>query len=44
MDQLAVDITDIPDVTSGDIATLIGVDGTEENTRCRCRGNHRNNH
>jgi serine/alanine racemase len=30
MDQLAVDITDIPDVTSGDIATLIGIDGTEE--------------
>lgn len=30
MDQLAVDITDIPDVTPGDIATLIGIDGKEE--------------
>ncbi len=29
MDQLIVDITDIPDVKPGDIATLIGRDGTE---------------
>ncbi len=29
MDQLMVDITDIPDVMPGDIATLIGRDGTE---------------
>ncbi len=27
MDQLAVDVTDIPDVRPGDTATLIGVDG-----------------
>ncbi|MCH1982538.1 serine racemase VanT catalytic subunit [Ruminococcus sp. OA3] len=30
MDQLAVDITDIPDAAVGDIATLIGRDGQEE--------------
>ena len=27
MDQLSVDITDIPDIAPGDIATLIGRDG-----------------
>lgn len=32
MDQLAVDVTDIPDVKVGDIATLIGKDGQEEIT------------
>jgi len=30
MDQLMVDVTDIPGVTRGDIATLIGCDGGEE--------------
>lgn len=30
MDQLAVDITDIPDAAVGDVATLIGRDGQEE--------------
>ncbi len=30
MDQLAVDVTDIPDVSVGDIATLIGKDGEGE--------------
>lgn len=30
MDQLAVDVTDIPDVSVGDAATLIGRDGKEE--------------
>lgn len=30
MDQLAVDVTDIPDVRTGVIATLIGKDGDEE--------------
>lgn len=30
MDQLAVDITDIPDVLVGDIVTLIGKDGNNE--------------
>ena len=29
MDQLMIDVTDIPDVRSGDIATLIGSDGNE---------------
>lgn len=32
MDQLAVDVTDIPDVKIGTIATLIGKDGNEEIT------------
>lgn len=32
MDQLAVDVTDIPDVKIGNIATLIGKDGDEEIT------------
>jgi len=32
MDQLAVDVTDIPDVKVGSIATLIGKDGKEEIT------------
>lgn len=32
MDQLAVDVTDIPDVKIGSIATLIGRDGKEEIT------------
>ena len=27
MDQMMVDVTDIPDVTVGDIATIIGRDG-----------------
>ncbi|HZK19419.1 MAG TPA: serine racemase VanT catalytic subunit [Treponemataceae bacterium] len=30
MDQLIVDVTDIPDIKRGDIATLIGKDGAEE--------------
>jgi serine/alanine racemase len=30
MDQLAVDITDIPDVRVGDVATLIGEDDRDE--------------
>lgn len=30
MDQMTVDVTDIPDVSPGDIATLIGKDGSEE--------------
>lgn len=30
MDQLLIDITDIPEVKQGDIATLIGIDGDEE--------------
>ena len=30
MDQLAVDVTDIPDVKIGITATLIGKDGDEE--------------
>lgn len=29
MDQLMIDVTDIPDVCPGDIATLIGTDGNE---------------
>lgn len=32
MDQLAVDVTDIPNVKTGSIATLIGKDGKEEIT------------
>lgn len=32
MDQLAVDVTDIPNVQLGDIATLIGIDGQEQIT------------
>ena len=32
MDQMAVDVTDIPDVAPGDTATLIGRDGQEEIT------------
>lgn len=32
MDQLLVDVTDIPDVKTGDIATLIGKDGKNEIT------------
>ena len=32
MDQLAVDVTDIPNVKNGSIATLIGKDGKEEIT------------
>ena len=30
MDQLMVDVTDIPDAGCGDIATLIGRDGGQE--------------
>lgn len=30
MDQLAIDVTDIPDLAVGDIVTLIGKDGKEE--------------
>ena len=30
MDQLMIDVTDIPKVKPGDVATLIGVDGQEE--------------
>lgn len=30
MDQLLVDVTDLPDVQAGDVATLIGRDGAEE--------------
>ena len=30
MDQLLIDVTDIPEVEAGDVATLIGVDGQEE--------------
>ena len=32
MDQLMVDVTEIPEVTEGDIVTLIGEDGSEEIT------------
>lgn len=32
MDQLMVDVTELPDVRQGDIATLIGMDGVEEIT------------
>jgi len=32
MDQLAVDVTDIPNISVGDTATLIGRDGNEELT------------
>jgi serine/alanine racemase len=32
MDQLMVDVTDIPDVKRGDTVTLIGRDGAEEIT------------
>ncbi len=32
MDQLAVDVTDLPDVKIGAIATVIGQDGKEEIT------------
>jgi alanine racemase len=32
MDQLMVDVTDIPDVTKNEIATLIGCDGSEKIT------------
>lgn len=32
MDQLVADVTDIPDIRKGDIATLIGKDGLEEIT------------
>lgn len=34
MDQTIVDITDIPDVKSGDVAVVIGRDGDEEITAC----------
>ncbi len=34
MDQLAVDITDVPDVRVGDIATLIGKDENDEVLAC----------
>lgn len=30
MDQTMIDLTDVPEVTEGDIATLIGTDGSEE--------------
>ncbi len=30
MDQLMADVTDIPNVTCGDVATLMGCDGTDE--------------
>ena len=30
MDQLVIDITDIPNIMVGDIVTLIGKDGTDE--------------
>ncbi len=30
MDQLIVDVTNIPDIERGDIVTLIGKDGSEE--------------
>ena len=30
MDQLLIDVTDMPKVKTGDIATLIGIDGKEE--------------
>ena len=29
MDQMAVDVTDIPDAAPGDVATVIGRDGDE---------------
>ncbi len=34
MDQTLVDVTDIPEVTAGSIATLIGRDGGEQITAC----------
>lgn len=34
MDQTIVDVSDIPDVNSGDIAVLIGTSGEEEITAC----------
>ena len=32
MDQLILDVTDVPDVREGDIVTLIGKDGNDEIT------------
>ena len=34
MDQTMIDVTDIPDVQSGDIAVIIGTSGEEEITAC----------
>ena len=39
MDQLVVDVTGLPDVKRGDVATLIGKDGSEEITAEETAGN-----